>query len=376
MYEKIRPSVAVTKTIVDPLFGSLTYIISDANTSCKFDKKENICSFPFTEMNIQLNGDVYTCCKDWNPCSIGNIDDDDLITIWNSERAKMLRNSILDGSYRYCNVNTCPAMISGNKSRLITRNAADVLDYSRPSKIVLTIDSTCNLVCPSCRSEKLIEQSPIQNARARKILQSLMDTIFNEPHLDKIYLTMDGSGEIFFSPVYREFFENAKIFKTPELWPNLTIVLCTNGVMMTEKIQKKYVNMFDMSKYIRVSIDAGNKESYDKVRKGGDWDLLWKNLDYWYATRKNTSNWTWNVVLQQDNYESIPELIRLAYNYPENLPEIYIVNLLNWGVCSLEEFDKKAIWSPKSPEHQRLIDIMNLPEVKAYPKFFQHSVKT
>jgi len=265
-------------------------------------------------------------------------------------------------------------MMSKTHPRLLTKEAAENVNYSLPRNIALTIDSSCNLACPSCRSQRMIYQTIEANERARNILQSLMDTIFSEPHSAPINLTMDGSGEVFFSSVYREFFENAKIFKTPELWPNLGIVLCTNGVMMTEKNQKKYNNLFNLTRYLRISVDAGNKESYDKVRKGGDWDILWENIDYWYNNRKNNSQWAWNLVVQDDNFKSIPELIRLAYRYPDNLPEIYIVNILNWGVCTEEEFDKKAVWSPASPQYQQLREILFSSEVQDYPKLFQHSV--
>lgn len=365
----------VTKTVDDPLFGPLRYIISDVNSECKFDKNTIACTIPLTDMDVQLDGEVFTCCRDWNPCSIGNTDVDDLKTIWNGERANALRNSILDGSYKYCNAHTCPAMISGKHHRLVPMEDAKKMSLALPRSIGLTIDKSCNLVCPSCRREKIIEQTPEAEARARRILQLVMDFAFSEPHKNPINLTMDGCGEVFFSAIYREFFETARIFKTPELWPRLTIVLCTNGVMMTEKVQKKYDILFNLTRYLRVSIDAGNQESYDKVRAGGDWDLLWKNLDYWYSVNKTRSKWTWNIVLQRDNFESLPDLIRLANNYPENLPEIYIVNLLDWGIGTPEEFEKKAVWSPKSPNHQRLREILNSPEVRDYPGMYQHSIK-
>jgi hypothetical protein len=143
--------------------------------------------------------------------------------------------------------------------------------------------------------------------------------------------------------------------------------------MMTEKIQQKYSILFERSIGVRLSIDAGNKESYEKVRCGGDWDLLWQNIDYLYENtlqHDKTKSWAWNVILQEDNFESIVDLVKLAYKYPKNLPDIYIVNMLNWGTYSQSDFDKKAVWFTGSPNYNRAKEILALPEIKQYPKIF------
>ena len=84
----------------------------------------------------------------------------------------------------------------------------------------------------------------------------------------------------------------------------------------------------------------------------------------------NKKTWAWNVILQEDNFESIVDLVKLAYNYPKNLPDIYIVNMLNWGTYSQSEFDKKAVWFAGSPNYNRAKEILTLPEIKHYPKMF------
>ena len=184
-------------------------------------------------------------------------------------------------------------------------------------------------------------------------------------------MTFDGYGEIFFSPVYREIFETEEAFKNFEKWPNFKVVLCTNGVMMTEKIQRKYEILFQRMLGIRISIDAGDEESYNKVRCGGDWGLLWDNLNQLYHTyliNDTSKSWAWNVILQEDNLESIPTLIEKALYYKENLPEIYIVNMLNWGTYSQEVFDEKAVWMNKSSKFSRAKEILALPNIVNYPR--------
>lgn len=361
------------KVINDPVLGRLSYEEYDSEAKCNFDTHENICELPFNDVEIQFDGNVYTCCPGWNPASLGSILEHDLRELWSGERANLIRSSISDGSYRYCNAKTCPAMIAGSGNRIIPKERFVDPKRSLPGNIAFSVDQTCNLVCPSCRTSKIIELEPEAHNRALTILRKVFATVFDKPHDEYINMTFDGCGEIFFSPVYREIFETEEAFRDFDKWPNFRLCLCTNGVMMTEKIQKKYEVLFRRMQGIRISIDAGNKESYDKVRCGGDWDLLWDNLNYMYENElKNdpSRSWAWNVILQEDNMESIPDLVDLAMKYPENPPEIYVVNMLNWGTYSQEVFDTKAVWFNKSPHFQRVKEILALPKVVNYPKMF------
>jgi MoaA/NifB/PqqE/SkfB family radical SAM enzyme len=361
------------KIINDPVLGRLSYEEYDSLESCNFDKDTNICNLPFGDVEIQSTGNVYMCCPGWNPASIGNLLEEDMHSIWNGEKARVVRDSITDGSYRYCNAKTCPSMIAGGGDRIVPKSSFIDPKLQFPKNMAFSVDNTCNLVCPSCRTYKIIELEEEAHKRALTILRTAFRSVFSDPHDQSITLTFDGVGEIFFSPVYREIFETEEVFKTPEKWPGFRTVLCTNGTMMTEKIQKKYSILFERSIGVRLSIDAGNKESYEKVRCGGDWDLLWKNINFLYENtlkNDNTKSWAWNVILQEDNVESIVDLINLAYTFPDNLPDIYIVNMLNWGTYSQEEFDKKAVWFAGSPKYNTAKEILSLPEVLNYPKIF------
>ena len=233
------------KIIDDPVLGELNYEEYDSGETCNFDKNENICDLPFGDVEIQANGSVYMCCPGWNPASIGNLLEEDMHSIWNGEKARVVRESILDGSYRYCNAKTCPAMIAGGGGRIVPKSTFVDPKLKFPKNIAFSVDNTCNLVCPSCRTYKIITLEADAHQRALKILRTAFGSVFNEPHDQHITLTFDGVGEIFFSPVYREIFETEEVFKHPEKWPNFKTVLCTNGTMMTEKIQQKYSILFE-----------------------------------------------------------------------------------------------------------------------------------
>jgi len=116
----------------------------------------------------QPKGDVYLCCPSWLDKVVGNIQLQTVEEVWNGRPAQELRRSILDGSFRYCDGGRCPFLqtLSGPVTRVdaVTdpdlREAIDKqmleLPYG-PKEVNCSYDRSCNLSCPSCRKEHVIE---------------------------------------------------------------------------------------------------------------------------------------------------------------------------------------------------------------------------
>lgn len=360
--------------IDDPLFGSLSYHKKFLNNS-EFNGSQYLCAKPFTFTEINQDGKVNICCENWNPASIGNVLEQSLEAIWNGERAQVLRQTILDGSYRYCNFDTCPRIL--HKSRLLDNTASnrvqllDKSNHATPEIVHFSIDRSCNLECPSCRIQKISKLNDQQRDRGHTILTRVLDSMFPSPHQQYKMLSMDGSGEVFNSEIYRSAFDSHPVFTQTHLWPNLRFRLLTNGTMMTAKIQNKYQHILNHLEEIEVSVDAGNRESYEKVRVGGRWDLLWDNLQYFYENTLNSNkriHWAWNIIIQQNNYKSLPELIDLANKFTDHTPVINVSNLFNWGTWSETEYLDHAVHLPSHPQHQNFLAVMSSPKVSQYSK--------
>ena len=360
----------------DTIFGKIPYYNKN-QFNPDLPKINKICKKPFNRVEITTKGDVIVCCFDWLPVSLGNLKNNTLTEIWNGPKAEVLRSTMLDGTYKYCNRETCHQLIiSEEKNSFVSKDNFQRPIQKFPENIILSIDLSCNLACPSCRSVELKNLSKENYLQSLNIAKSLINEISKTPHDEKIMISMDGCGEVFHSAVYRELLENEYFFQNLELWPNVTFQLLTNGVPMTEKLQIKYSKIFQKIEKISISIDAGNEIAYNKVRRGGNWDLLWKNINYLYKSILSNkvspinSSWTWNLIIQEDNYESIPELISIAKKYTNNLPFIGISPLLNWGTFSDIDYSKKSIWQPSSEKYQDMLNILNLQEVKDYPRLY------
>jgi wyosine [tRNA(Phe)-imidazoG37] synthetase (radical SAM superfamily) len=355
----------------DPRFGKLSYH-QKFKPNFDFPSNQVLCWHPFNYIEVRRHGAVNVCCPQWNPAEIGNLQYEELENIWAGYKANIIRDSILNGSYSYCNSETCPK-IQNWRNELISnteekRNDLINSTNSLPTHVHFVIDHSCNLECPSCRVEKITQLSDGEKEQGLTVARKVIKSMFSEPHNDYKVIGMDGSGEIFSSELYRELFETEEIFTHTYKWPNLRFALSTNGTMMTEKNQKKYENFFKQISRIEISIDAGNQESYEKVRKGGHWDLLWKNLDYFYSNIKDKKEtyWQWNIIVQKNNFESIPEFVELANNYSEYKPSLNFSNLLNWGTWTDNDYLENAVHLPSHPLHNKYLEIKNLPIVGNY----------
>lgn len=357
----------------DDIFGDLSYH-KRFNDNPIVHLEDKLCWHPFQYIEVRLDGNVNVCCPEWNPAPIGNLFQEDLETIWNGKKAQAIRGSILDGSYRYCDRNTCP-LIENSEQSLIKKTDSSVnelIDSVKltPTHISFVVDNSCNLSCPSCRLSKISQLSKDKQESASFVIKKVLKSAFPYPHNEEKTINIDGSGEVFSSEVYRRLFETEPVFTDTHNWPNLNFFISTNGTLMTEKIQKKYKNLFKQTQRIRISVDAGNRESYEKVRVGGHWELLWKNLDYFYDTIKDKTHqtWHWNIIIQKNNFESIPDLISLANRYDQHKPMINFSKVLNWGTWTDAEFLDHAVYLPENPLYREYCDIMDLPEIKTYPK--------
>src|SRR5215204_4604807 len=122
--------------------------------------RQFVCPLPFERFDIGPNGDVLVCCGHWLPTSIGNFLTQPVHDILNSRAALAIRQSVTDGSYKYCNHLECMAMARNTLphrdelNRPRTRKAVADQNYrlEHVDESMFAFDQTCNLACPSCRT--------------------------------------------------------------------------------------------------------------------------------------------------------------------------------------------------------------------------------
>ncbi len=59
------------------------------------NNKYNLCPYPWTSMVIESNGDMVACCRDLQHKTVlGNLFNEDLVSIWNGQKYQNLRKAL------------------------------------------------------------------------------------------------------------------------------------------------------------------------------------------------------------------------------------------------------------------------------------------
>jgi MoaA/NifB/PqqE/SkfB family radical SAM enzyme len=307
--------------------------------------KNYICIIPFSYLEIHKYN-VHGCCPSWLTIPYGNVDN--LGEIWNGEIATNVRQSVLDGIYTYCDKNNCPhlsQLINNNDASgiFIKKSLQESLKIDGPSRLNLCFDNSCNLSCPSCRKDIIIsdEKDRLKN---NKILEDLS---FNfKDTVDSLYIS--GTSDPFASKTFIDFLENFK----DDIFPKLKIIhIHTNGLLLDEKMWNRIKKAHKYIKTIEVSIDAATKETYEKIRRGGNWERLNRNLNF-ISSIPTIYNKSYSFVVQDTNYKEMKmfyDFISSLPHYHKNNYNVYFGKILNWGTYTDDEFFIKQIWNELHP---------------------------
>ena len=330
------------------------------------DKSKYICSVPFISLEIH-DHKRFLCCASWLKKYLP--EDTRPYDAWNSKEAIDIRDSILDGSYKYCDSNQCP-FLHELETLSDTRNThplylKDKLDPHlqsvikkhknrekfSPAVVQFSMDRSCNLKCPSCRLTVEIADS-IKIKKVKQDIQEIEDDYGNE--VTSLYIT--GSGDPFISVAFRDFLRNFDKKK----WPNLkSIHLHTNATRWDKKMWNSMKAIHPYVKSCEISIDAGTKETYEtKTRIGGDWDMLIDNLKF-ISTIKTLKSVKTSFVVQQSNYKEMKIFYDLMLDIFGKKANVFFGKITNWGTFSDEEYKKHQIWSSEHPEHEEFLKEVN-----------------
>lgn len=322
----------------------------------------SFCFAPFTRIEILPNGNCFVCCPHYLSISLGNIFKENLEEVYNSERAKLIRKSIVEGNFQYCSIMTCPFISSFTlPSKGIPKVEEIYHKFSKgenfyPEYVSLCLDNSCNLYCKSCRTKRYIAD----RKRTEELYETFLKNI--KPFLihSKIIL-ITGTGDPIASPFYRRVIKT--IVTDPEL-KHLKLELFTNANLLSPKVYD-LLQLSNRVQGIKVSIDAATKETYEKLRRGGRFDILLKNIDFISKLRINQEikSLHFLFVVQKENYKEMPMFIDLAREFCAD--NVFFTKIRNWGTYTDEEFKDIYIFDPKHPEHEKFLETLLDPRLES-----------
>ena len=340
------------------------------------------CSTPFKQIDIHASGQVSMCCYTWLTEWCGNLLNDTPDQVLANAIRLTVQDNMLHGKFDHCN-DHCPHInrylndgTAGEKSWVL-KPTDQLLNFvnERPYEIYFNYDFSCNLQCPSCRKGLIVYRpDDLSDPHAQKLVlihdkvKQLIQLLLSRGN--QVRLSITGSGDPFASPLYWSYLKELAAQPQNE---QLTIALQTNGVMMTEKTWEEIRPLWPSIVSLNISVDAATEQTYQIVRKGGNFEKLRSNLNLLdqmvlRGDLPNLGMWQTNLIVQRDNFRELKPFVEWQLGY--KTIELVWTNLIaQWGHLSDSEYNNMAIWKDGNAMRQELIDILRDPIFK-HPKVF------
>lgn len=307
--------------MIIPIANQHSYNSIPRNRDLKLDIK-NRCNWPHYTLLVDHAGHCFICqCEAWLPISVGHIRDfERLEDVWDNQIARDLQYDITSKKFTHCAVDRCGIVDHDN-----------ILDQYT---VYINIDPSCNLACPSCRSEAIMISQGLDYQRRLADVEHLV-TLLENFH-ENTRIIMSGNGDPLASTIMRPLIHKFR----PK--SNHHIRLFTNALLLEKQLADSTV-LSHIDQFL-ISIDAGSPAVYEVVRRPGRFAVLESNLQWLHTLQKQVGL---NFVVQQANWHDIENFIVLAQRFGFH-PNI--TRLEDWGTWPDFE-DQDVIGNTGHPDH-------------------------
>jgi hypothetical protein len=321
-----------------------------------------ICREPFERFDLHDDGAVGVCCGFWTPdFFIGDAFKNSAAEILNSERAIAMRRSVTEGTFDYCDLTKC--MLFGNDTQVRKDNTDDpvlrraieqgIYEVEAAKTVLLSFDRTCNLSCPSCRSEVIVEPPELRDYKMAYVEDSIL------PLLKKAqFVNFNVAGELLVSKPSRLLLNRLNRAD----FPDLQIDIITNGTLFGPKQWAAFPNIHGMVRTIRVSVDGATAGTVEKLRRGAKWPILRQNLEFLGSLYREGKIKAFYIscTYQLDNFHEMPAFVQLGR-------ELGVVGIIfekmESGPRTQEEYLPLAVHLGQHPQHAEFLKVIRHPDL-------------
>lgn len=278
------------------------------------------CLYPFTFLEFHPKGDVFCCCPAWTKAGpVGNLYKQTIEEIWNGPRIKKIRKNIYENNYQQvCKMDYCPYINNPINLSQVEKKASSKLKKiiqqikqrkthldTLPLRVSLAQNAKCNLRCKMCISHQ--GYCPVEPKLNELVYKRTLPKLFSD--LETIKLT--GNGDPFAQKSTLDFMQNFDSSK----YPDINFKILTNAQLLNKKLWQK-IKHLDITS-INISIDAATKKTYEKIRVGGNWETLQKNLKFISQLRKNNkiNNLVINMTVMKSNYKELVKFAKMGLKF-------------------------------------------------------------
>jgi len=248
----------------------------------KYNNSKNCCLAPYTTINFDTMGYMRMCCYN-NESILGTYPHVSIKDAWNNNKRKAFIKGITNAKYPKGCENCVRQIIENNtKNALFTDfdRHDSYINEDYPTAFSFDFGSICNYECIMCggkwsssirkNREKL---PPLKSPYDDNFLKQLEEFL---PHLK--VLTFLG-GEPFLNSIYYKIWD-----RLVELNSNAVMSITTNGSIFNSKIKNYLLSLEHL--FVNISLDSLNKDTYNFIRKNGNFDTVMSNFKEFHALGK------------------------------------------------------------------------------------------
>lgn len=262
----------------------------------KFGKSLKVCKRGLNDIWInEYDGKVRMC--GWSNYYIGNLAENTIEEIWNGELAQRFRESMLDGSYRYCNHSKCPYCANDQLDNML-------VDYEvprMPTFCSLSYQLQCNYTCKFCRKEHYVpcDCEKDNYIKIEKEVKKMM------PYLKT--LSSNGAGEFFCSDSI------IRLIRESDINSDTQVLLETNGSLFNQENWAKIEKLGRHNLQVSVTVHSFNEATYQFLSGTGiSVNQVIDNLKFISKLRKERiiNKFEIATVICERNFREMPAFVQ------------------------------------------------------------------
>lgn len=296
-------------------------------------------------------GEVWPCGWMDSRFNLGNILTQEIDEILQSEELKKLRESILDGSFRYCDCHKCNLIANDKLPDLSEEEINEITSIKYPHEFNIAYDETCNHACSSCRHE-FFKGTKEYYEKVEYINQKML------PYYNKATrISINGRGDIFACEHLLTMLEKLK----PER-EDFKLVIETNGALFDEAHWNRIAHLSKYHIRVIVTINSFHDSTYRYLNGYSNHvDKVLDNLKFMRSLRDNgkINDFEISAIAQESNFREIPEYVERCLN-EFGADSVRIRGIMNF-IMDEDEFWFKDVFNPAHPFYKEAIDILHHP---------------
>ncbi len=268
------------------------------------DLPKNFCPVPFSNLICHADGEVSVCRLLEKDVSVGNINENTIEEIWNSDKAKKWRREFLSGDIKICQKNIKHSGCNKQNDHFLKNLELSEIQSKPMKSFTANLNGECNLTCPMCKVWKM--PNGLYNG---KNLDYLIDEVFPGLEIIDFY-----SGE----PLIQE--DTFKFMEAlPKVNPDCLWHFTTNAQWKLTQEMKDRFNKIKIE-VVNVSLDSFEENTYARIRRKGkiqDAEKTIREMIHFFNSEYKFRNELKNIVeisitIQKENAWEVPSFVKKA----------------------------------------------------------------